>query len=272
MFDLSAEPQEVQSPYPPSYDLNGRSLFYNEAFVSRSRQSRRLFITRPLRFGNPNELELIDVSSDIYPDIPAPYYALKEYLRTSFGERKTPTYIFDDHNHALFAWSEALQEGVIEKGAKLFHYDDHLDGKKKVQQPLPDEHDLKGVAGLAQHIDHDVFIEPAVKSGLVNKVYWIERFFTNPESYEEDQHQIAHTTLGSTYIPEVIGENSSPEKTIIDIDLDYFTYIDNPEQVQQEIQRLRECMKKAGVITMAISPGFLDEQRAVDLIQKLLAV
>lgn len=268
MPDLSTELKGTLPNFPTGYDVNGRSVFYNESFVSRSRQSRRLFRTRPLRFGSPTELELVDVSSEWYPDIPSPHYALKEYIRTFLGESKTPVYIFDDHNHAFFAWSEALAEEKIEKGAKLFHFDDHLDGKKRAQGQIPVGNDLKGLASLAQSVDYDVFIELAIRNGLVKDVYWIQKYFKKPEFHPEDQNQVAYTTLGSSFVSEQFGPDT--KKSIVDIDLDYFSYIENPEQIEQEIQRIKEAMKKAGVITMAISPGFIDENRAIELVCRLL--
>lgn len=264
--------EEMLPTYPQGYDSSGRSLFYNESFVSRAMNSRRLFKTRPLRFGSISDLELVDVSSSEYSDIPSPEYALKEYIRSEFGERKIPVYIFDDHNHAFFAWFEALGEGYIETGANLLHFDDHLDGKKeKSQRLLPNFSDLKSAADFAQRLDFDIFIEPAVKSGLLSKVYWIQKYFKSPVFNEEDQYEIAHTTVGPSYVNEILGENPNNKKTIVDIDIDYFTHIDDQEQITQEIAKMRKSMKEAGVITIAISPGFLNEQKALDLVGRLLS-
>lgn len=264
------EQSEKTQQFPGGYDSEGRSLYYPETFVSRSLQSSRLFVTRPLRFGSVNDLELVDVSSDLYPDIPSPDYALKEYIRTTFGEKEIPVYIFDDHNHALFAWNEALSEGKMEKGAKLVHFDDHLDGKR-VGEKYKIPRDLKGLAQMAQSIDHDFFIDPAIRSGLVDTVYWVWGYSKDPKFDPGDKYEIANITLGSSHVGSVLEQELNSKLVIVDIDLDYFTYTKHEVEFELELKRMKEAMNKAGVITMAISPGFINEQRALELIKRLVA-
>lgn len=39
----------------------------------------------------------------------------------------TPTYIFDNHQHALMFWIHGLKQGIIDRGYTLIHIDEHSD-------------------------------------------------------------------------------------------------------------------------------------------------
>jgi hypothetical protein len=39
----------------------------------------------------------------------------------------TTCIIFDNHNHALFFWMDAIRRGIIEPGFELIHMDEHSD-------------------------------------------------------------------------------------------------------------------------------------------------
>lgn len=266
--------ERSESQYPQGYDSNGRSIFYNDEAVARSRVSTprpRLFRTRPLRFGSPEDLKLVDISSPMYDDIPSPHLALKEYIRTSYGKDEVPVYIFDDHNHAFFAWTEALTEGRIERRATLFHFDDHLDGRKPID--LPQDETLEAIARYSKSLDFNNFIYPAMRLGLVSETYWIDWLSRRErEKYveQETKFEIQCSTIGSEGLVSSIDFNTiDPKKTIVDIDLDYFTSVDQ-EQEGVEIQRIRKMIEHAGVVTFAISPGFIDEKRAIALVKKIL--
>lgn len=254
-----------------AYDNNGVSLFYNDESVARSMMSRRLAKARPLKLGTLEDLALVDVSSDLYHDTNSPDFALKEYIRTTYGERETPIYIFDDHNHALFAWFEALREGKIQKGATLYHFDDHSDGKK-IEIDLPPE-TLDRIAGLAKVIDHDEFIDPAIKMDLIKDVFWIMRVFHERKEEAEDKYEVANSQIGSTELLVLLEkEPIETEKTIVDIDVDYFSYITPDSDLEKrEIDNIRKMVKKAGVVTFAISPGFINSDRAIEIIKQILS-
>lgn len=277
MEDLSKDTSvlKVERVYPGSYDADGNSLFYNDESIARSMNSRRLFRTRKLRFGSLEDLALVDVSSALYPDTNHPDYALKEYIRTSFGDREIPVYIFDDHSHALFAWFEAFHEGKIQKGATIYHVDDHSDGGKR-DIILPSE-SLDEISMLAKRIDYDEFIDPAIKMGLIKDVFWIESIASRHETkrYEikGSERGIACSVMGSGELLTLLGKESiEAKKTIVDIDVDYFTYIEpGSKEEAREIEKIKKVIRKAGVITFAISPGFIDSMRAIDIIKRLLS-
>lgn len=65
---------------------------------------------------------------------------------------------------------------------------------------------------------------------------------------------------------------STQENKIIDIDLDYFASDEfNPAHEDFDIQLMRENIAGARVATLATSPGFIDPDRAVAVIRKILS-
>ena len=54
---------------------------------------------------------------------------LKHFVSLSQNTSKKlpPITIFDNHNHALYFWIEALRDGIINPGCELIHIDEHSD-------------------------------------------------------------------------------------------------------------------------------------------------
>ena len=254
---------------PAGYNKKGVSLYYNSESFARSLTSARLMRTRKLHFGSINDLELEDIGTKNTVnghDIKSPSYALKEYIRTTFGKRKIPVYVFDDHNHAFFAWMEAKKVGKITDGSVLYHFDDHSDGKKSAH--LPVDNSLEQIANYAQSLDFDNFIDPAVRLGVISKVYWIQTTYENDTTsqfngneYAIPQEEIKHNPDKSDL---KITQTFSPTQNIVDIDLDYFSHLEAESEAEKRaVAEVKKCMETAGVITFAISPGFSDEHRAI---------
>ena len=268
------EYQEAQV-YPSGYDSHGNSLYYNDEYTARSLTCLRLFRGRRLRFGSDTDLDLVNIASPDYPDIHSPSYALKEYIRTSFSESEIPVYIFDDHNHALFAWYEALSEGRIESGSTLYHYDDHSDAKL-----LDNLNDIGGsldrFAMFTKSLDFDNFIHPAVDLGLINQFYWMDQLsdlYPKGESYvPRDKYSLGYFKTSATELDTKLKTlEIDRKKVIVDVDLDYFEWnFGGKEWEVKNIEFIRNLMARAGVITFAISPGFIEERRSIDLIRRLL--
>src|SRR5581483_2453974 len=139
---------------------------------------------------------------------------------------ETPTYIVDQHNHALFGWYEALREGRIEKDAILIHIDEHADANRR-RDRLPGN--LSGVAAYAKSAQIYDFIDPAVQDGLVGEFVWVRPLFpqTRIESRPTTSTEVGHTEIGieSPIIAAIIRGEIPRKKLILDIDIDYFRYI-----------------------------------------------
>ncbi|MCL5090639.1 MAG: UPF0489 family protein [Patescibacteria group bacterium] len=253
--------------YPSSYDSNGLSLYYKDEAVGRSLNCSRLTRSRPLRIGGVNDLQLVDINQGLdWYHVDPPTYALKNYIRTVYGKDQTPSYIFDDHNHAIFAWYEARAEGRVCDGAFLFRVDEHSDGRKSVLSFSP-RPSLKDVAELAKALDFDDFNSLPQQQGLVGEICWVSPWHhTGIQNEPETQGTIGYymVTLGDI-LDKILTERLPREKVIVDIDLDYLDHVDEIEA----IKLLKEIMEMSGVNTISLSPGCTDPFLGMERVKKI---
>ncbi len=164
---------------------------------------------------------------------------LKSFVRMDLGG--VPTMVVDNHNHAFYFWWEALEKGLIEKGAVLVHVDQHKD----MREP-------------AEKFDGDVFrytnevlnvgnyLPPAMESGLIGDVQFV--------TGEADLEDMSFLGRGNK---------------ILNLDLDFFApemgYIDFEKAKRFVLVHARE----ADFITIATSPFFIDQERAIDVLREL---
>ncbi|MBU1031617.1 UPF0489 family protein [Patescibacteria group bacterium] len=268
--------------FPAGYDQSGKSLYYNTEHIYKPLSGwNSIFASRVLRFGQPSDIRLVGSTRIAHADQDREE-SLKEYIRTSFGIKQIPVYIFDDHNHALFAWYEALNEHKIEKGVNLLHFDDHPDSSIPERPLCSQSSSLQDIADYARSIWCDVFIEPALSSGLIQSVYWVNYRKNWQNGKGQNMHRVSvidtQASLSRDYTILRITNDLSlspnvkfvPKRTIVDIDIDYFDSITDPNKENAEIERLREEMTHADVITIATSPGFISGERAIRLANELL--
>lgn len=258
-----------QPTFPAGYDINGVSLYYNFEATGGLLASQYLYLTRVLRFGNPADLELVDLSSVLSPAPSKKTFFLKEYIRTSF--KGVPVYIFDEHNHAFFAWCEALTEGNIQRESTLIHIDAHSDG----YEPsffLPPNWNLKQAAEYAQFLEIDTFINPAIKLGIVKDIHFVEHYHNEVKAIFDYNSSKLSVQRSDNYDPFsfAIRLQLDPRKPIVDLDLDFFEHNGGYGCEASEIASIRELMSRAGVVTMATSPGFINQHKAIALVKELL--
>lgn len=60
------------------------------------------------------------------------------------------------------------------------------------------------------------------------------------------------------------------DKLLLDIDLDFRAPEMNIEKYKATIEKTKEIMEQAELITIATSPYFLDQQRALEILKDLL--
>ncbi len=271
---------------PPGYDENGVSLYYNQVrnphpLSRKTNTGISLGIAKILRLGSVRDLQ---------PTRKPGEKGLQSYIRTTLRESGPPLYIFDDHNHALFGWREAIEEKRIVRGGLLIHFDAHDDAwaappslNPKVKDirvdlfgPLPS---LSETAELAHDLDIHQFIAPALEMGLISEVWWVDPRFEGVSSYQEyyNRENLWHIPLVRMGIDNVPGllarRNSSPLLTLSDCDLDYFRIIQRRTPREQKgLEIMSQVMEQSGAITCATSPGFIGQQRAISLAKRLARI
>ena len=168
---------------------------------------------------------------------------LAHLVRTTW--QGVPTVVMDNHNHAFYFWYEAIAHGLLRPQATLIHIDQHKDMR------VPAE--LFSGASLAEafhytnfHLNVGNYIVPAQRAQIVADVLFV--------------------TSG-----EALNDTSFVERrnTILNIDLDYFA----AEMAYIPFERARAFihghLATASLVTIATSPFFIEQARAIDVLQRL---
>ena len=158
-----------------------------------------------------------------------------------------PTVVIDNHNHAFYFWCEAIAAGRLRPGATLIHIDQHRDTR-------PPE---RGYAGTTLgeafdytnfHLNVGNYIVPAQQAGLIG----------------EAQFVTGDGALGDLTL-------ASRRNKILNIDLDYFA----PEMAHVDFAKARRFiathLETASCVTIATSPFFIDQTRAIAAFIELTA-
>ncbi len=152
----------------------------------------------------------------------------------------TKLMVFDNHNHALYFWIDAVRRGIVSLGFTLVHIDEHSDlwansNHLDLRKAFEDESYAWEFTNYKCNVGN--YIKPALDSGLVGKMIRIENEFQIDEF------------LG--YIP----DNNS----ILNLDLDIFApeldYIDE----RKKIACIQNLLSRIKYVTIAISPYFIDQ-------------
>ncbi len=218
----------------------------NNAFAYEARgKGPRLFIPA-VREGGLGELAMGDeiafADFDEH-DVLRECRGLREFLWMDWNG--VPMVVFDNHNHAFYFWYEAVERGLLQRGATLIHFDQHKDMRQPEMGFVGG--DLDAVARYTNEVlNVGNYIVPALEEGL-----------------------LAHVAL-------VTGE-ADLEKTdfleeknkILNIDLDFFA----PELDYINFARAKDFLlahlKTAKLVTVATSPFFIDQELALEKLSDL---
>jgi hypothetical protein len=238
----------------------------NNAFSFEKRTNPRLYVPN-LIDGNLEEVTIGD--QVVFEDFDEhgqlrSCKGLKHFVRMAHPTTGKPIVIVDNHNHAFYFWHEALAKGQIEKGATLVHIDQHKDMRKPDGGPIEDlmEDPLDG-AWLKKIFDYTNsvlnvgnYIVPAIEDGLVGKVISITSEGKLNDNTIEGAQTFAHLR--------------DKPSLILNIDLDFWApemdYIDPTLKTQ----KTKEWMAIADFITIATSPFFIEQKRAIEVLKWLL--
>ncbi|NOX89916.1 MAG: hypothetical protein GXO77_12905 [Calditrichaeota bacterium] len=240
------------------FELPAVELFYNgfyleepegnNAFSYDRRVNKKIFIP-PVCKGTLKDVKAGQeiVFSEIEDGIEHNKTGLQKFVITQFKGKET--FVFDNHNHAFFFWLYGFKKGIIPAGLPLVHVDQHSDMRDPPRFPdfkLNGNLDLEKVFAYTNRtLNVGNFIKPALALKLFSKAHVINA--SKDFDIEFDQ------------------------PLILDLDLDVFApemrYIDDG----YKIERIRQWIEKACLITVATSPFFMDQDYAVRLINEIFA-
>lgn len=163
-----------------------------------------------------------------------------------------PITIFDNHNHALYFWLEAVRIWAIRPGFELVHIDEHSDlWSNEYFLDLDKAIDNSSYAWeFANHFCNvGNYIQPAIQSGLIKKILRIEN------EVQMDQY----------------ADYSSDHEIVLNLDLDIFAPEMDFIPEHKKLRTIRHFLKQARVVTIATSPFFIDQELAIEKLQRLFS-
>ncbi len=169
---------------------------------------------------------------------------LKHYVK--FLWRGIPVLVVDNHNQVFYFWYEALQKGILQRGASLVHIDAHKDAR--VPEQLFEGGSLEDVFHYTNEVlNVGNYIIPAQKEGLIGDV----QFVTSEAAMEDESF-------------------ASRSNKILNIDLDFFA----PDMAYIPFEKTKAFIlkqaEKASIITFSTSPFFIDQELAIKRLHDLL--
>lgn len=170
---------------------------------------------------------------------------LHHLVRTHWDD--VPTVVVDNHNHAFYFWFEAMQTGVLQPGATLVHVDQHRDTRVPGR---PFDH-AATPADAFHYTNFELnvgnYVVPARDAGMIADAF----FVTGSDGL--DDRRVARRR----------------GNTILNLDLDFFA----PEMAYIDFDRARRFLDAhraaAALITIATSPFFIEQPRAIDVLHAL---
>lgn len=159
--------------------------------------------------------------------------------------------IFDNHNHALYFWIDAVRRGIVTPGFELIHIDEHSDlwaneHTLDLDRALEDDDYAWQFTNLECNVGN--YIRPAIDAGLVGSMIRIEN------EYQIDEHL--------SYTPS--------SNSVLNIDIDIFAPELDHIPEAKKIMIIQHLIKQVRCVTIATSPYFIDQWTAINQLRKIL--
>lgn len=172
-----------------------------------------------------------------------------------------PTYIFDNHNHALFfryrhtkqlmtPLKKGEESADADGGFKPFvviHIDQHADtkeNKNSFNAKYASHQEVLNFTNCACNVGN--FITSAKEAGIIDEVIQIRTDYALHNIQDLDFQKYNY---------------------ILDIDIDFRV---EKEVTSADIEIIQKLIKNSCLITIATSPYFIDQKEAIEIIKKIL--
>lgn len=197
--------------------------------------------------------DLVCIRALLEPGLPRPHFVRPRNDEVS-------VYVMDNHNHALYCWYRELLAGKIEKWLPLIHIDQHSDMKDPVRWIDEErENDLSSIATYVNEVCTIAdFIQPALRSGLIGECIQIRT-----------ENGLLDFPIDS-WIASSLHSSQWRSGYILDIDIDFWAPEMGIEEFDRTIQKTRQLIAGASMVTIATSPCFIEQERAVEIVKLLL--
>lgn len=219
----------------------------NNAFSYKERDHKRIFVPSLIE-GGLDDLAVGEeiVFSERSEEEEYNKKGLKHFIYIDKGVKDI--FIFDNHNHAFFFWMWALKSGKLKKGLPLVHVDQHSDFSEPEVQFCSESLDMIDLERVFKYTNEVLTVGNFVKPALDLNI------FSRVERVDEE------LTL----------KNNFDEKIILDVDIDIFAQELTFREYDFYIERIQSYIKAASFLTIATSPYFVDQEKAIGIVKELL--
>jgi len=172
---------------------------------------------------------------------------LKDFIETRY--KWISTYIFDNHNHALFFRYRHTKQFENTKPFKVIHIDQHADTKENKNSFIANHNSPQEVFNFTNYwCNVGNFLTSAKDAGVIDEIIQIRSEHALHNIEKLDFHNYNY---------------------ILDIDMDF--WIDKSQQeIESDFEIIRKLTDNVCLITIATSPYFINQKKAIELIRKLL--
>ncbi|MFH1253525.1 MAG: UPF0489 family protein [Candidatus Uhrbacteria bacterium] len=204
---------------------------------------------------------------------------LEKYL-VFFTNDQKPIYVFDNHNHALFAWQESIEAGQIKKGFTLLRIDAHDDLVPpffELQESLEQNWTTGTIRRKIGNSDSDLniknFTVPALRVGIIGRMLLCLNAVDSNDRFKcldvsADAKELVEQSrleFEIFFVSLKQGEND----LVLDVDFDIFKKLRiKPEILLDRIVRLISVAK---AVTFATSPVYYETDEAIKKVKEVLS-
>ena len=214
----------------------------NNVFSYDERKNKKIYVPKliqgdlsDVKVGNEVVFSEIDFEEEINA------IGLKNMVK--FNYRDKTVYIFDNHNHSFYFWIKSLKEGLFNKGCKLVHIDQHKD----MREPENYDVDIENIEDVFRYTNYVLNVGNFIKPALYHNIF--------------SEAVIIDSTYGL--------EKDVEGEIVLDIDLDIFSKDMEYISFDLRVNKIREYIDRAKVITIASSPFFIEQDYAIKVLKEL---
>ncbi|MDB3085775.1 hypothetical protein C4097_14840 [Clostridioides difficile] len=228
-----------------NYEYNG---FYiekpmgNNVFSYDKRDNKSIYVPKlisgtldDIKLGNKVVFNEVDENEEIKA------IGLENMVEYVLGNKKI--YVFDNHNHAFYFWLKSMMNDEFTRGCKLVHVDQHKD----TREPENYDVDINNIEDVFRYTNEVLnvgsFIKPALQHKIFSELIIIDSLYGFDLDIE----------------PEFV----------LDIDLDIFSSDMDYIPFDFKLDKIKNLIKKAKVITIATSPYFINQEYAIKVLKEL---
>lgn len=181
-----------------------------------------------------------------------------------------PSYLFEHHSSSTYAVMEGREFGVIRDGSVLFHFDAHPDAEcchSFLKTPT------NIYLMFNNHFHEAEWIWPLADRGVISEVVWFSsspgKMFINGD-FQQFRKNFPAVKVSEVPERELAAFDRSRidrlprQKIVLSIDYDYFTY-PQIEYLFESTSLIQYIYRRAGLVTQALSPAYIDISKAVQL-------